>query len=561
MSERIFIGVAWPYANGPLHLGHLAGCYLSADIFARYHRAKGNEVLMVSGSDSHGTPITVRAEAEGVTPEDILNRYHPQFLDTWDKLGITFDLFTTTHTENHQEIVHTLFKDFLEKGYLYEQSMLLAYCADCQRFLPDRYVNGTCPHCGFERARGDQCDNCGRTLDPQDLLQARCVISDSEPEFRESEHFFLKLSAFEQPLLEWVNKQTHRRPNVLNFTRRFLESGLKDRAITRDLTWGVPIPLEGYDDKRIYVWFEAVTGYLSAAVEWAKQHGDGKAWEAFWKDPDTKSYYFIGKDNIPFHTIIWPAMLMAYGGLNLPYDVPANEFLSLEDRKFSTSENWAVWLPDYLSRYEPDPLRYLLSINMPESGDTNFSWAEYVRRNNDELVATFGNLVNRVLSFTYKNFEGDVPPAGPLGDLEQELLQGAREAMDDVDRDLHACHFKAAIARAFSLAQQVNRYLDTRAPWRSIKTDRAEAAATLHTAIKVINCLKMLVYPFLPFSARRIHEYLGLDGTVENLSWDFDQLIDAIETGKPLRQPSPLYTKLDPQVVDDEVQRLGASVA
>ena len=561
MSERIFIGVAWPYANGPLHLGHLAGCYLSADIFARYHRAKGNEVLMVSGSDSHGTPITVRAEAEGVTPEDILNRYHPQFLDSWNKLGITFDLFTTTHTENHQEIVHTLFKDFLEKGYLYEQSMLLAYCADCQRFLPDRYVNGTCPHCGFERARGDQCDNCGRTLDPQDLVHPRCVISDSEPEFRESEHYFLKLSAFEQPLLEWVNKQTHWRPNVLNFTRRFLEGGLKDRAITRDLTWGVPIPLEGYDDKRIYVWFEAVTGYLSAAVEWAKQNGDGKDWEAFWKDPDTKSYYFIGKDNIPFHTIIWPAMLMAYGDLNLPYDVPANEFLSLEDRKFSTSENWAVWLPDYLSRYEPDPLRYLLSINMPESGDTNFSWAEYVRRNNDELVATFGNLVNRVLSFTYKNFEGNVPPAGPLGDLEQELLQSAREVMTGVDQDLHDCHFKAAIARAFSLAQQVNRYLDTRAPWRSIKTDRNEAAATLHTVIKVINCLKMLLYPFLPFSAQRIHGYLGLDGTVENLSWDFDQLIDAIEAGNPLREPSPLYTKLDPQVVDDEVQRLGASVA
>ena len=561
MSERIFIGVAWPYANGPLHLGHLAGCYLSADIFARYHRAKGNEVLMVSGSDSHGTPITVRAEAEGVTPEDILNRYHPQFLDSWNKLGITFDLFTTTHTENHQEIVHTLFKDFLEKGYLYEQSMLLAYCADCQRFLPDRYVNGTCPHCGFERARGDQCDNCGRTLDPQDLVHPRCVISDSEPEFRESEHYFLKLSAFEQPLLEWVNKQTHWRPNVLNFTRRYLEGGLKDRAITRDLTWGVPIPLEGYDDKRIYVWFEAVTGYLSAAVEWAKQNGDGEDWEAFWKDPDTKSYYFIGKDNIPFHTIIWPAMLMAYGGLNLPYDVPANEFLSLEDRKFSTSENWAVWLPDYLSRYEPDPLRYLLSINMPESGDTNFSWAEYVRRNNDELVATFGNLVNRVLSFTYKNFEGNVPPAGPLGALEQELLQSAREVMTGVDQDLHDCHFKAAIARAFSLAQEVNRYLDTRAPWRSIKTDRNEAAATLHTAIKVINCLKMLLYPFLPFSAQRIHGYLGLDGTVENLSWDFDQLIDAIEAGNPLREPSPLYTKLDPQVVDDEVQRLGASVA
>ena len=562
LPERIFIGVAWPYANGPLHLGHVAGCYLSADIFARYHRAKGNEVLMVSGSDSHGTPITVRAEAEGVTPEEILNRYHPQFVDSWDKLGISFDLFTSTHTENHQEVVHDLFSVLLERGYLYEQAMLLAYCPDCQRFLPDRYVNGTCPHCGFERARGDQCDNCGRTLDPQDLIQPRCVISNSEPDFRESEHFFLKLSAFEKPLLDWVNQQTHWRPNVLNFTRRFLEDGLKDRAITRDLTWGVPIPLDGYEGKRIYVWFEAVSGYLSAAVEWAKLHGDGKSWEAFWKDPDTKAYYFIGKDNIPFHTIIWPAILMAYGGgLNLPYDVPANEFLSLEDRKFSTSENWAVWVHDYLSRYDPDPLRYLLSINMPESGDTNFSWAEFVRRNNEELVATFGNLVHRVLSFTYRNFDEKVPPAGPPGDLEQELRQSAREAMDSVDRDLRDCHFKAAIGRAFSLAQQVNRYLDARAPWQSIKTDRTEAATTLYTATTVINCLKMLLYPFLPFSAQRLHEYLGLEGTVESLSWDFDALIDAVQPGNPLRQPSPLYTKFDPQVVDDEVQRLGASVA
>ena len=562
LSERIFIGVAWPYANGPLHLGHVAGCYLSADIFARYHRAKGNEVLMVSGSDSHGTPITVRAEEEGVTPEEILNRYHPQFLDSWDKLGISFDLFTSTHTQNHQEVVHDLFRVLLERGYLYEQAMLLAYCPDCQRFLPDRYVNGTCPHCGFERARGDQCDNCGRTLDPQDLIHPRCVISDSEPEFRESEHFFLKLSAFEQPLLDWVNQQSHWRPNVLNFTRRFLEDGLKDRAITRDLTWGVPIPLDGYEGKRIYVWFEAVSGYLSAAVEWADSQGDGKSWEAFWKDPDTKAYYFIGKDNIPFHTIIWPAILMAYGGgLNLPYDVPANEFLGLENRKFSTSENWAVWVNDYLSRYDPDPLRYLLSINMPESGDTNFSWAEFVRRNNEELVATFGNLVNRVLSFTYRNFDEQAPLAGQLGDLELELLKNAREAMDIVDRDLRDCHFKAAIGRAFALAQQVNRYLDTRAPWQSIKTDRAEAATTLHTAITVINCLKMLLYPFLPFSAQRLHEFLGLDGSVESLSWDFDELVQAIVPGNPLRQPSPLYTKLDLQVVDDEVQRLGVGVA
>ncbi len=561
MPERIFIGVAWPYANGPLHLGHVAGCYLAADIFARYHRLKGNQVLMVSGSDSHGTPITVRAEQEGITPEEVLNRYHPQFLDTWERLGITFDLFTTTHTANHEKVVHDLFTTLMERGYIYKESMPLAYCPECNRFLPDRYVNGTCPHCSFERARGDQCDGCGRTLDPMDLLNPRCILSGTEPEFRDSEHFFLKLSAFQEPLLEWVEKQSHWRPNVLNFTRRFLESGLKDRAITRDLEWGIPIPVEGYGGKRIYVWFEAVIGYLSAAVEWAKSSGNEEEWKDFWKSEQCRSYYFIGKDNIPFHTIIWPAMLMGYGGLNLPFDVPSNEFLSLEGRKFSTSENWAVWVPDYLDRYDPDPLRYLLSINMPESGDADFSWGEFVRRNNEELVATYGNLVNRVLSFTYRNFEGIMPVPGALRDQDRELLDVARAVMEGVDKDLHGCHFKAAIGRAFGLAQQANRYLDAQAPWRAIRTDRGSAATTLWTTIAVLNCLKMVLFPFLPFSSQSVHEFLGLDGTVDSANWDFDSLVGEIGPGNPLRRPAPLFKKLDPESVEEEVQRLGVTVA
>lgn len=561
MPERILVAVAWPYANGPLHLGHVAGCYLAADVFARYHRIKGNQVLMVSGSDSHGTPITVRAEQEGVSPQEILDRYHAQFLDTWDRLGIIFDLFTTTHTQNHQEIVHDIFHVLQEKGYIYTDTTPLAFCAHCSRYLPDRYVEGRCPHCDFESARGDQCDNCGRTLDPQDLLGLRCVICGNTPEFRESEHFFLKLSAFQEPLLEWVRQQNHWRPNVLNFTRRFLEDGLKDRAITRDLTWGVPVPVEGYEDKRIYVWFEAVIGYLSASVEWSRQAGTTSSWEDFWKDPDAKSYYFIGKDNIPFHSIIWPAMLLGYGGLNLPYDVPANEFLSLEDRKFSTSQNWAVWVPDYLSRYDPDPLRYLLCINMPESADTDFSWAEFVRRNNDELVATYGNLVNRVLSFTYRNFDGKIPDPGPLTEADEALLATARSTVESVDQNLYDCHFKAAIGLAFSLAQETNRYLDATAPWKSIKTDREEAARSLWVAITVINCLKVVLYPFLPFSAQLLHQFLGFDGKIEDEHWDFDHIVEAVEPGKPLRAPSPLYTKLDPHVAEEEVQRLGVGVA
>ena len=558
--ERIFVAVAWPYANGPLHLGHIAGCYLSADIFARYHRFKGNEVLMVSGSDTHGTPITIRADEEGITPQEVVERYHAMFLEAWQKLGITFDLFTHTNTDNHEEVVHRVFKTLLEKGYIYTGNMLLAYCAQCDRYLPDRYVEGTCPHCGNLRARGDQCDACGRTLDPQELVDPRCSICGATPEFRESEHFFLKLSAFEKPLLEWVEKQDHWRNNVKNFTRQFLRDGLKDRAISRDLSWGVPLPVDGYESKRIYVWFEAVIGYLSAAVEWAGQTGGN--WEDFWKDPATKSYYFIGKDNIPFHSIIWPAIILAYDeGLNLPYDVPANEFLSLENQKFSTSQNWAVWVPDYLERYDPDPLRYLLSINMPESGDANFSWSEFVRRNNEELVATYGNLVNRVLSFTYRNFDGKVPGVQSLDEVDQGLLRAARETMDSVDENLYHCRFKAAIGQAFGLAQEANRYLDTKAPWKTIKEDRDQAGASLTVAMQAINCLKTILYPFMPFSSQKVHEFLGFDGPVEEGSWDFEISVAAIKAGVSLREPSPLYTKLDPEIIGDEVQKLGTGTS
>ena len=558
--ERIFVAVAWPYANGPLHLGHIAGCYLSADIFARYHRFKGNEVLMVSGSDTHGTPITIRADEEGITPQEVVERYHAMFLEAWQKLGITFDLFTHTNTDNHEEVVHRVFKSLLEKGYIYTGNMLLAYCAQCDRYLPDRYVEGTCPHCGNLRARGDQCDACGRTLDPQELVDPRCSICGATPEFRESEHFFLKLSAFEKPLLEWVEKQDHWRNNVKNFTRQFLRDGLKDRAISRDLSWGVPLPVNGYESKRIYVWFEAVIGYLSAAVEWAGQTGGN--WEDFWKDPATKSYYFIGKDNIPFHSIIWPAIILAYDeGLNLPYDVPANEFLSLENQKFSTSQNWAVWVPDYLERYDSDPLRYLLSINMPESGDANFSWSEFVRRNNEELVATYGNLVNRVLSFTYRNFDGKVPGVQSLDEVDQGLLRAARETMDSVDENLYHCRFKAAIGQAFGLAQEANRYLDTKAPWKTIKEDRDQAGASLTVAMQAINCLKTMLYPFMPFSSQKVHEFLGFDGPVEEGSWDFEISVAAIKAGASLREPSPLYTKLDPEIIGDEVQKLGTGTS
>ena len=553
MPETIFIGVAWPYANGPLHVGQVAGAYLPPDIFARYHRTKGNRVLMVSGSDSHGTPITVRAEREGRTPEEVVAEFHTSFLQAWQQLGISFDLFTSTGTANHAEVTHELFTGLLEKGHIYEAAMTLLFCARDQRFLPDRYVEGTCPHCGFDGARGDQCDNCGRPLNALDLVQPRCKNCGETPEPRSSQHFFLRLSAFNDPLQEWVAKQSHWRKPVLNWTLGLLTEGLQDRAITRDIDWGITIPVEGWEQKKIYVWFEAVIGYLSAAKEWARTAGNPDAWKDFWSSPNSRSYYFIGKDNIPFHTIIWPAMLMGFGDLNLPYDVPANQYLTMSGSKASTSRNWTVWVPDYLSRYDPDPLRFILSANMPEMNDTDFSWSEFVRRNNDELVATWGNLANRVLTFAYRNFDAKVPDQGELSEADTLLLQAAEATVVQVGALIEACQFKAGIQACLALAQQANRYLDETAPWKAIKEDRALAGTSLYVAIGVINALKLALSPYLPFTCAKLHTYLGFDGTIEAGGWNF--VIPA--PGTPLTQPEPLFKKLDPSVIAEEEARLG----
>jgi len=554
MSERIFIGVAWPYANGSLHLGQIAGAYLPPDIFARYHRTKGNEVLMVSGSDQHGTPITIKAEQEGKKPSEIAAKYHQQFLESWQKFGISFDLFTTTGTANHAQVTQDIFLTLLNRGYIYKDTASQPFCPQCQRFLADRYIEGTCPYCNSPGARGDQCEACGKPLSPAELIDPHCRICGTTPIFKDTEHFFLKLSAFNDQLLAWVKQQTHWRPNVLNFSTRYLEEGLKNRAITRDIDWGVPVPVDGFADKRIYVWFEAVIGYLSAAKEWAASSGDKERWRAFWQNNEAKSYYFIGKDNIPFHTLIWPAMLMGYGdNLNLPYDVPANEFLTIEGRKLSTSHNWAVWLLDYLSRYDPDPLRYLFSINMPETADTDFSWREFVRRNNDELVATYGNLVHRVLTFVYKNFDGAVPKHGELNDLSKDVLKDAKHHLDVIGKLISDCHFKQAIMRAMLVAQETNRYLDGQSPWKVIKENREDAAKSLYVALCVIANLKTMLYPFLPFSSQKLHELLGFKGKVEDYGWEWQFL----PPGQRLLPPQPLFSKLDDSLVEEETKKLG----
>ena len=553
MSEHILVSVAWPYANGSIHIGQVAGALLPADIFARYHRMRGNEVLMVSGSDAHGTPVTLTAEARGTTPQQVYEEYQAEFLDNWNRLGISFDLFTSTHTENHSEVAQEIFLRLLDRGDIYKDSMHQPYCESDGRFLADRYVEGTCPHCGRAGARGDQCDACGRTLDPQDLIDMRCKLCNGSPLIRETEHFFLRLSGFENRLLEWVRLQTHWRPNVLNFTTAFLKGGLHDRAITRDIGWGVPVPLEGYEGKRIYVWFEAVIGYLSASKEWAQRSGRPDAWREFWEG-ESRSYYFMGKDNIPFHTVIWPAMLIGYEGLNLPYDVPANEFLNLEGLKLSTSRNWAVWLPEYLNRYEPDPLRYVIAAGMPETGDSDFSWGEFVRRNNDELVATYGNLVQRVLSLVARNMDGKAPSPGGLDRADEELLAHCQRSLKETGANIEACRFRAALQSAMGLAQAANRYLEQKAPWRAVRESPEAAATTLWTALATINCLKTALCPFLPFSSERLHGMLGFDGEARSEGWTWRP--DGIEPGRALGRPEHLFEKLDEALIEREAQRL-----
>jgi methionyl-tRNA synthetase len=578
--NKILVCVAWPYASGDRHLGHVAGAYLPPDIFARYHRLMGHDVLVVSGSDTHGTPTTVRAEEEGVTPREIVDRYHTHFLDNFRQLGLTFDLFTESDTENHWATTHDVFLTLFKNGYIYRDTMRQPFCLDCQRWLPDRYVEGVCPLCGYDGARGDQCDNCGHTLDATELGQPRCKIcGGSHIEVRETEHFFLDLKKLNEPLLAWMRKdKEHWRPNALNFALRQLESGkLRGRPITRDIAWGITIPLEGFEEKRIYVWFDAVIGYLAATKEWAKITGDAEGWREWWQNPDVPSYYFIAKDNITFHTIMWPGILIGYGGLNLPYDVPANEYLNVAGKKLSASRRWGVTVPDFLSRYDPDPLRYMLTINAPETQDVNFTWEEFLRRNNDELVATWGNLANRVLGFAYKRFDARVPEPGDLDDTDTALLAKVEAGFGRVGELIALCKFKAALAEAMALAHEANRYLNEKEPWKRIKTDRPAAATSIYVALQVIDWLKMIFCPFLPFSSQRLHEYLGYEGSIigrlyietvqeetrshQVLRYDGSGTVGRwapakLPPGQPLRQPAPLYKKLDESIVDEEVTRM-----
>jgi methionyl-tRNA synthetase len=585
--RKILVCVAWPYANGYQHLGHLAGAYLPPDIFARYHRLVGNDVLMVSGSDAHGTPITVRADAEGVPPREIFERYHKTFLETYQQIGLTFDLFTHTDTENHHRVSQDIFLKILENGYLYKEVQQQLYSPKEGRFLPDRYVEGTCPHCGYPDARGDQCDNCGKLLEPTELINPRSKESgDTNLEVRETEHYFLDLPKLSVELADYLSHgKEHWRPNVINFARNYVQD-LHGRPITRDIDWGIPIPLPGYEGKCLYVWFEAVIGYFSASVEWAKNQGTPEAWQDWWYDPEALTYYFIGKDNIPFHTVIWPAELIAVGqlycsdcqtNLNLPYDVPANEYVNFKGSKFSKSRGGTVDVPYFLSRYDPDALRFYLTAVAPETRDTEFAWEDFVERNNNELVATWGNLANRMLSFAYKRFDGRVPEPGELDDADRELLARIEGGFQTVGELYAACKFRAALNEALALAREANGYLDRKAPWFQIKEDQAAAATTVYVILKVVDNLKTILAPILPHTAQQLHEYLGYDGQLFGtqkvieyqeetrshaaLTYDHSGAVGTwtpsrLPPGQVLRKPEPLFKKLDESLIDEEYARL-----
>ena len=538
MSKNILVAVAWPYASGSRHLGHIGGAYLPADIFARYHRVVGNNVLMVSGSDVHGTPITVRADAEGVEPIDIVNKYHNEFLGYWEKLGISWDNYTTTMTDTHIEVVHDIFNKLLEKGFIDKQKSLQAYDPGENKFLPDRYVEGTCPYCSYSEARGDQCDSCSKTLDPEELINPISKISGNKAEFKETEHFFLKLSLLEDQLASWLDEKEGWRPHVINWAKSFVKDGLQDRAITRDLDWGIEIPVDDLGSgKKIYVWFEAVIGYLSASKEWAKNNGNEKEWAEWWNNESAETYYFIGKDNVPFHAVIWPSILLAYEGLNLPTNVPANQYILVKGEKASASRGVGKTLQEYLDQWNPDALRYALASALPEQSDTEISEDEMIRRNNEELVAAWGNLVQRVFTQIQNNFS-KISEIDETVEVDKKLLKEMSESYDIVGQLIEKVELKAALQESMRYVSKVNGYLNETEPWKVIKEDEKRAARILYTALEAIDSCANLLYPFMPSTSDLVRSAIPRE--TENL-WGLNK----IKTGVGLKEIGLLFNKFD----------------
>ncbi|MGC0250181.1 methionine--tRNA ligase [Pseudactinotalea sp. Z1748] len=595
---RILSAVAWPYANGPRHIGHVAGFGVPSDVFSRYMRMSGHEVLMVSGTDEHGTPILVTADAQGVSPQELADENNEIIVADLVNLGLSYDLFTRTTTANHIQVVQEMFTTCHRNGYMIEQTTSGAISPSTGRTLPDRYIEGTCPICAYPDARGDQCDNCGNQLDPTDLIDPRSKVNGETPEFIETNHFFLDLPALAETMREWLEERAASgtwRPNVINFSLNLLKD-MRPRAMSRDIDWGIPIPLEGWRDnpnKRLYVWFDAVIGYLSASIEWARRIGEPERWRDWWSDPQAQSYYFQGKDNITFHSQIWPAELLAYAGagdaggepgtygtLNLPTQVVASEFMTMEGRAFSTSRSHVIYVREVLERYGPDPLRYFISANGPETADADFSWAEFVQRNNAELVGGWGNLVNRTATMIHRNF-GEIPPVADLEPVDTEVLSRVRAAFGTVGDLIERHRQRAAIAEAMAVVGEVNKYISVTEPFKlKAPEQRGRLGTVLHVLAQAVSDLNRILAPFLPHAANRVHTVLG--GTSEFMPMPRSERVDDMDDvtrdymvitgeytrtppwasvpvtpGTTIDAPTPVFTKLDTEVVESERARLG----
>lgn len=539
----IFIGGAWPYANGSLHVGHISSL-LPGDILARYYRLKGEKVLYVSGSDCNGTPIAIRARQEGRKVEDITDQYHQEFESCFRKLGFSYDFYSRTDQPGHHEVVQNLFLKLFNRGFIYPKTVEQSYCETCEQFLPDRFVEGICPVCHLD-ARGDQCDHCSTILDPLELLNRKCKLCNSTPTVKDTNHLYFCLSNFQKKiyqLVELAEENQDWRENALHLTKRYLTEGLLDRAVTRDLPIGVNVPVQGYEDKKIYVWIEAVAGYLSASEQWSKKSGE--ALDPFWKE-EGRAYYVHGKDNIPFHSIIWPALLQAVGELRLPTNIISNEYLTIERRKISTSKNFAIWVPDLLEKFHPDSIRYFLTINAPEKKDADFSWREFIYSHNGELLGAFGNFVNRTLKFIKNSFEGTIPP----GHVEDSQKRKIQQLYVTVGEKIERGEFKSGLQDVFDLIREGNRYFDHEQPWITIKVNKEQCEQTLFTCTQIIANLSNLLSPFLPFSAQTIREFLNLK---ENQKWDY------IETGNSsIRNIAVLFERIDPSIIETERTKLG----
>lgn len=548
--KRTTVTTALPYANGPVHIGHLAGVYVPADIYVRYLRLKGQEVLFVGGSDEHGVPITIRARKEGCTPQDVVDRYHNLIKKSFEEFGISFDVYSRTTSDTHHQLASDFFKTLYEKGEFIEKTSQQYYDEEAKTFLADRYITGECPHCHAEGAYGDQCEKCGTTLSPTDLINPKSTISGSKPVMKETKHWYLPLDKHESWLREWI-LEDHKewRPNVYGQCKSWLDVGLQPRAVSRDLDWGIPVPVEGAEGKVLYVWFDAPIGYISNTKELLPD-----SWEKWWKDPETRLIHFIGKDNIVFHCIVFPAMLKAEGSYILPDNVPSNEFLNLEDDKISTSRNWAVWLHEYLVDFpgKQDVLRYVLTANAPETKDNNFTWKDFQARNNNELVAVFGNFINRAIVLTHKYFGGQVPAIGELSDYDKATIKEFQDVKTTLEEYLNVFRFRDAQKEAMNLARIGNKYLADTEPWKLAKTDMNRVATIMNISLQIAANLAIAFDPFLPFSAAKLRKMLNID----SFTWESLGSTDLLAEGHALQPAELLFEKIEDAAIDAQIQRL-----